>query len=208
MSAERRIFPDYKPLTRPKRSASRLPWFAAGLGIPLLAFGLIGPRNNEPLQAPELTAESAALATPAGSANEAGLEPAPTGPAGPAQTADTAATGTALVGAPATANLGQPAPAGTNVVLKIRRGDSLDRLFARNDLSRADLAALITTDLGRKHLRLVRPGDEITVRLMDLHLSEKRLSFPATTLGHRPIDAVIHFALEDEVVITLSRSLH
>ncbi len=164
MSAERRIFPDYKPLTRPKRSASRLPWFAAGLGIPLLAFGLIGPRNNEPLQAPELTAESAALATRAGSANEAGLEPAPTGPAGPAQTADTAATGTALVGAPATANLGQPAPAGTNVVLKIRRGDSLDRLFARNDLSRADLAALITTDLGRKHLRLVRPGDEITVR--------------------------------------------
>lgn len=153
MSAERRIFPDYKPLNRPSRSAPRLPWFAAGLGIPLIAFGLIGPKSDDSAPGPEAPGQAAAPGTkPATAAIDA------------AQATAAAAPAEAEAEAPAMPDPAQAANAGTELTLTIRRGDSLDRLFARNDLSRADLAALIATDLGRKHLRLVRPGDEITVR--------------------------------------------
>lgn len=152
MSAERRVIPDYKPLNRPQRPANRLPWFAAGLGIPLIAFGLIGPQKNKPDPEPPLSAagESQALANPDSTSQP---EPAAAGPAEPAPSMSAG-----------TADDPPPAETGTELTLKIRRGDSLDRLFARHDLSRSDLAALIATELGRKHLRLVRPGDEITIR--------------------------------------------
>lgn len=163
VSAERRTFPDYKPLNPRKRPASRLPWFAAGLGIPLIAFGLIGTQtqpNTESVSALEADA-------PAGLLDTAPLEAAATvaedAPA-PLSSNDSRTTDNPSLDTPATAEPTAQSPAGTQVVLKIRRGDSLDRLFARNDLSRADLAGLIATDLGRKHLRLVRPGDEIIVR--------------------------------------------
>ena len=153
MSAERRVFPDYKPLNPRKRSSKRLPWFAAGLGIPLLAFALIGPRDDSrPASADEAPTN---MASPKAELLTAGSAPqeAAVSHAGQDRLAPATADGPTL-----------PAPDGTEVVLKIRRGDSLDVLFARNDLSRADLAGMTATELGRKHLRLIRPGDEILVR--------------------------------------------
>jgi murein DD-endopeptidase MepM/ murein hydrolase activator NlpD len=125
-----------------------VPWFVAGVGIPLLAFALIGPQKEadpEPEQAAIAIEEPAAQA----SAEQASSR-AP---------AESAAPAIAAAKLPVAEN-----PAGTDLVMTIRRGDSLDRLFSRNDLSRADLAAIMQTELGRKHLRLVRPGDEIAVR--------------------------------------------
>ena len=147
MSNQRRNIPDYKPMGKARRPASRVPWFAAGVGIPLLAFALIGPRQET---APE--PEQVITDLPA---DEAPAEQATSSPT------LTDSAGTAILAA-------EPAAPeykdGTELVMTIRRGDSLDRLFARNDLSRADLAAIMQTELGRKHLRLVRPGDEIAVR--------------------------------------------
>ena len=57
-------------------------------------------------------------------------------------------------------------------MLIVRRGDSLDRLFRRHNLSAADLAAIMQDDLAKKHLRLVKPGDEIVVLHRDGRISE------------------------------------
>jgi murein DD-endopeptidase MepM/ murein hydrolase activator NlpD len=46
----------------------------------------------------------------------------------------------------------------------VRRGDSLDRLFKRNNLSRTDLANIMDLKIARQHLRLIKPGDRIIVR--------------------------------------------
>lgn len=52
---------------------------------------------------------------------------------------------------------------GRQMILTVGRGDSLDYLFRRNDLSIADLSVIMKQDLARKHLRLIKPGDEIQV---------------------------------------------
>jgi len=49
------------------------------------------------------------------------------------------------------------------ITLTVGRGDSLDYLFRRNNLSIADLSIIMKEDLARKHLRLIRPGDEIDI---------------------------------------------
>jgi murein DD-endopeptidase MepM/ murein hydrolase activator NlpD len=153
VSAERRVFPDYKPLNPPKRAASRLPWFAAGLGIPLIAFALISPQmGSDPAENPAdpLPAEDDTDAALPSTAKIQGLE---TSPAALAESPDETAATIATASRP-----------GQQLVLTVKRGDSLDVLFARHDLSRADLAGMTGTDLGRKHLRIIRPGDEIIVR--------------------------------------------
>jgi murein DD-endopeptidase MepM/ murein hydrolase activator NlpD len=148
VNGERRVLPDYKPLDQPQHAANRLPWFAAGLGIPLLAFALIGPQHRPP--------------PTSGTDNL----PSPPEQVVPDEGPSAATASQVLMAPNAEGSAGHAAPAiaGSELALEIRPGDSLDRLFARNDLSRSDLAGLIATDLGRKHLRLVRPGDQIVVR--------------------------------------------
>ncbi len=149
MTAPHSLMPDYKPATqRPVRRPARVRWFAAGLGIPLVSMGLLG--GPPPSSAPAPVAPAKAVAT---------LIAAP------------AAQATADVAAPAPGNgaeLPLPAepapPPGETVMLTVRRGDSLDRLFARHELSRSDLARIMRIDLARQHLRLIRPGDTIAIR--------------------------------------------
>ncbi|MEO0971604.1 MAG: peptidoglycan DD-metalloendopeptidase family protein [Pseudomonadota bacterium] len=50
------------------------------------------------------------------------------------------------------------------LTLTVQRGDSLDRLFRRHGLSVADLHAMLQLAPASKALRMVRPGDEITIR--------------------------------------------
>ncbi len=54
-------------------------------------------------------------------------------------------------------------PAGTMLSLSVRTGDTLELLFRRNGLSLSDLAAMAGLGDAREHLRLLRPGDTITI---------------------------------------------
>lgn len=56
-----------------------------------------------------------------------------------------------------------PSSAPEPLTLVVNRGDSLDRLFRRHDLSVADLHAMLQLDAAAEGLRLVRPGDEIHI---------------------------------------------
>ena len=51
--------------------------------------------------------------------------------------------------------------------LFVRSGDSLDRLFRRNDLSLADLAAMASLQEAREHLVRLKPGDAIQIAHRD-----------------------------------------
>ena len=80
--------------------------------------------------------------------------------------------GTAAVPAPVpgtAGNDGNPpeVPPGRLVTLKVRSGDSLDKLFRRNDISTLDLAYIKKLDEAARHLKTIRPGDRIDVRHAD-----------------------------------------
>ena len=86
---------------------------------------------------------------------------------------------------------------GEELTLKVRRGDSLDRMFKRNKLSRADLASIMKLDDARKHLRLIKPGDEILVRHSEGNI--QTLSKPVS-LGERLAIQRIGDSFEAEMI--------
>ena len=71
------------------------------------------------------------------------------------------------------------------LVLDVQRGDTLDSLFRESGLSVVDLAEILQLDMARQNLRVLQPGDTISVRhdgstvlvevyryLLDTHLFE------------------------------------
>jgi murein DD-endopeptidase MepM/ murein hydrolase activator NlpD len=120
----------------------RLPWFATGFGLPLLAIGFVVP---DPGYQDALRLDQAL----------AGIRPVFSLPllANPAEPSSVGAFGDpeALVGGHQT------------VTLQVRRGDTLDQLFRRQRLSLNDLAEIMRLAPAKEHLRLLRPGDEIKV---------------------------------------------
>ncbi|MEO0424884.1 MAG: peptidoglycan DD-metalloendopeptidase family protein [Pseudomonadota bacterium] len=56
------------------------------------------------------------------------------------------------------------APSPSQLTLTVQRGDSLDRLFRRHGLSVGDLHRMLRLDEAAQALRMVRPGDEITIQ--------------------------------------------
>jgi murein DD-endopeptidase MepM/ murein hydrolase activator NlpD len=158
------LLTDYKSQSRrPRRAAFRvLPWFAAGLGIPLISVGLMNNGPQSPAPGVEPATDAAQVAVDDELKAEAEIAAAESGEpdADPAQSQQSISA--------------EAAPAGAELVLTVKAGDSLDRLFGRSDLSRADLAKIMDLDLGRQYLRLLRPGDQIQVRhdgpmLLSLH---------------------------------------
>ena len=80
-----------------------------------------------------------------------------------------ATSGTASSGqAPAAlaAAIAAPAPADSveNLILEVQPGDTLDSLFRSSGLSLVDLAEIMQLDATPKHLRVLRPGDVLSVR--------------------------------------------
>ncbi len=148
-----RFTKDYKSLElNGRRTIRRTPWFIAGVGVPLICVAFILPKTPFESADPELSQQSGfvAIETPIA---------APT----------VAVAGEDAANAVATPNIDvEPQPAaelpGNSLTLKVRRSDSLDRLFKRHNLSRTDLANIMMLDPARKHLRLVKPGDEILIR--------------------------------------------
>jgi murein DD-endopeptidase MepM/ murein hydrolase activator NlpD len=136
---------DYKPTqAKPQPRGHWLLWFIAGLGAPLITVAIMLPNSDlpPPLVADDPVIEMKAVASQT-TKPETVLTPSKEIPV--------------YVAAPETV------PVGERTVLTIRRGDTLDQLFRRNNLSIADLALILQQKLAKQHLRLIKPGDEIIV---------------------------------------------
>jgi len=146
-----RFTQDYKSLNlNGRRPIRRTPWFIAGAGVPLICVAFIlpkAPTDPASLDPPATQAGSATIDIPA-------IEPATTSANARITPGNLPDTGPEPV----------PEPPGKILTLTVHHSDSLDRLFKRHGLSRSDLAKIMALDLARKHLRLVKPGDEIQVR--------------------------------------------
>jgi murein DD-endopeptidase MepM/ murein hydrolase activator NlpD len=61
----------------------------------------------------------------------------------------------------AATDIGDAQPEGESLVVRVKSGDSLDRLFRRHGLSVTDLANMLKVKEARNALALIKPGDEI-----------------------------------------------
>ena len=155
MGGPQRFIHDYKTTDfGERRKFHRAPWFIAGLGIPLICLAFILPKS-ELSEIPETV--------PAEFAEATAVDTSFTEPERLPAIVDESAFET--MAEPAVSE--EAAEPGTELMLTVRNGDSLDRLFRRNSLSRADLAEIMKLGDAKKHLRLVRPGDEIQIRHED-----------------------------------------
>lgn len=129
----------------------RLPWFATGLGLPLLSLGFLMPDAGyqQALRLDQALSEIRPVFTLPLLFNSTELVPA--GGFGDPEVATGASSG---------------------LTLKIRRGDTLDRLFRREGLDLGELATIMRLEPAREKLRLLKPGDQIVVRHDDAGIQE------------------------------------
>ena len=152
MGAPQRFIHDYNTTDfGEKRKFRRLPWFVAGLGIPLICVAFILPKTENSI---------VAVPTAEAFAKTSLIDTVVTVP----QTTPAAQDLAQVPSIDLDQTLVEQPVSATTLTLKVRPGDSLDRLFRRNDLHLADLAELMQLEVAKKHLRLVKPGDEIVVR--------------------------------------------
>lgn len=165
---------DYKsPLRRPEIKSQPLRWFAAGLGIPLLlTAGFLLAQREEVADDPEspvlLAAAPEALQESAMSATE---DPSTSEVEDIVYTDESMEQGAQPLTGPTAEDLAQfHPPLMLNDVdadllrITVARGDTLDRIFRRNDLDLGDLAAIASLPDAKEHLRILRPGDQIEIR--------------------------------------------
>lgn len=136
--AQQTIRHDYRPTHQTHEfPLKRIGWFAAGIGLPLVALGFVLPERAPAPENPLATLAQEQVAPDT-------VAPQPV----------------ASVEAPVTG----PVPSAATLELTISPGDTLDRLFRRHELSMADLANMMRLEPARKHLRILRPGDEVLIR--------------------------------------------
>ena len=155
---------DYKDSDTPERTPlvplllnrRGLHWFAVGLVLPLLAVMLLlGGEPDEPVQTAAATASltpntQLALLAPGERTRLALPPPANSGGAGQLLRPEQIERNALLA-------------QGELITLTVRSGDSLDRMFRRNDLSISDLAAMVDLPEGGPNLARLNPGDKIEV---------------------------------------------
>ncbi|MEL7312502.1 MAG: peptidoglycan DD-metalloendopeptidase family protein [Pseudomonadota bacterium] len=121
-----------------------LVWFAVGLGLPLIlvAFAVI-LRDDAPEAAPPV-ADQPSMSAP--------------------ETAPLTTQQVAVVETPLPAiDPPAPEPVYPELTLTIDRGDTLDALFRRHELSVGDLMTIVGLDAAKEPLRMLKPGDELSV---------------------------------------------
>ncbi len=179
---------DYKAKLPESQTKSRpLRWFITGLGIPLLAsalFLVLTRPADEPVD--PIVASPAPIDAPADVTVSAELSNMPAAGAPSADDAVLAAEAAVFSSklSPEPAPLvPQPAfhpplvfeePDYESVLVTIRRGDTLDKVFREHGIDRGDLAQIAKLPEASEHLRMLKPGDEIEIRhvdgdLMSLH---------------------------------------
>ena len=153
---------DYKPSTTgsPEKPSSAIPWFAFGLGLPLigiaLMFALRGTAGDEAHADTQHVAATAVRTPP--TIILATLDESDTVELDPPVSTDEAVAISTFY-----SPMLPPEPQFDTVSLAIRRGDTLDQLFRKHGLSRSDLAAIIKLPDAKQHLRILKPGDELLI---------------------------------------------
>jgi murein DD-endopeptidase MepM/ murein hydrolase activator NlpD len=188
---------DYKPTATPNvKKSSPLPWFAAGLGLPLAGITTYLILADEPADATVndvLVEEAVVIVDDSIAPLEAPLDTTGIEIAENDLPADVA---------PAFHPPLALAPEYAKIELTVRRGDTLDRLFRRNDLDIADLAMMLRVPEAAPHLKKLIPGDELLIehdegRLISLYreldltsalrVAREESSFSAELID-RPLD--------------------
>lgn len=169
---------DYKPSAAVKtKKQNVLPWFAAGLGLPLVAVTVYlalptapasDQMRHDVLPAEAITDSNAHFALT--NLTET------VGPAAPYVIAEASAE---LVSSDDAAPgeslpefhppLALP-PEYQSLQLTIKRGDTLDRLFRRNNLSLGDLAVMVRLPEAAPYLKKLIPGDQLLIEHDDSRL--------------------------------------
>ena len=217
---------DYKPnVTSAAKKKSPLPWFAAGLGIPVVGMSLflmqasgsdattaeplLHASPEAPIAAPAYDSENivATAETPAPAEAQAQAEPAiePVDKAVAELVAELDAEPTNVAAIAAPSIFQSPlklAPEYERIKLTVKRGDTLDRLFRRNNLDIGHLAMMLNLPDAAPYLKKVMPGDELIIEhdggdLMSLYRElsvtsalkiEKEETGYAATMIERPLD--------------------
>jgi murein DD-endopeptidase MepM/ murein hydrolase activator NlpD len=136
---------DYKPSAEKKPEKSKaLQWFVVGLGIPLAGLALVSALSTTtpvapPPQEPILTA-----ADSIGVTSEVTMD-------------------RVFAEVPLVLTEAMNPPPYQTLTLTIRRGDTLDKLFRKHDLSLGDLSRISKLDEARKRFRQLKPGDEFRI---------------------------------------------
>jgi murein DD-endopeptidase MepM/ murein hydrolase activator NlpD len=163
---------DYKPSVKKRdKKQSALPWFAAGVGLPLAAVAVYLSLAKSP-------ADASTDAEPLAEAAPAPQEMLYADASVPMEFADESIELAAEdVVEPPFPGFHPPLelpPEYDVLQLTIRRGDTLDRLFRKNDLDLGDLASIVALEDAAPYLKKLIPGDELLIehdgrRLMSLY---------------------------------------
>jgi murein DD-endopeptidase MepM/ murein hydrolase activator NlpD len=131
---------DYKPsASRQPAKSKALQWFAVGLGIPLLAVTLMNTLDQPALQEP-------VSSTPVISSSPHEPPIVPLVDQG------------ALIEEVA-ALLPEPVPQFDKLVLNVSSGDTMEKLFRKNNLSLGHLMTIAKLDEAKTRFRRIKPGD-------------------------------------------------
>ncbi len=135
---------DYKQSAsdQPKKSKA-LQWFAVGLGIPLIAVALVSTLDSTP---PQEVISSAPVMS-------ASLDEPPIVPP----------VDQAVLLEEAAALMPEPVPEFDKLVLTIRSGDTMERLFRKNNLDLGHLMSIAELDEAKTRFRRIKPGDVFEV---------------------------------------------
>jgi murein DD-endopeptidase MepM/ murein hydrolase activator NlpD len=135
---------DYKPsASRQPAKSKALQWFAVGLGIPLIAVALMNTLDQPtPLQP---------------------VSSAPIMSASPDEPLIVPLVDQAVLIEEAAALLPEPAPEFAKLVLNVSSGDTMEKLFRKNNLSMGHLMSIVALDEAKTRFRRIKPGDVFEV---------------------------------------------
>lgn len=148
---------DYKPSSgAPVKKSKAVHWFAFGLGLPLGIVALVLAIGSTP---PEIVIVDEDLLTTIASVT-------PNAQLVEMEVVENKIETPRAASLPASFHppLAPPAPDYDSVSVTIRIGDTLDQLFRKHGLDLGQLATIIRLPDASKHLRMLRPGDEIEIK--------------------------------------------
>jgi murein DD-endopeptidase MepM/ murein hydrolase activator NlpD len=139
---------DYKQSAsdQPKKSKA-LQWFAVGLGLPLIAVALVSTLDKTTPQLPQASAPVMMAAVD---------EPPFVPHVDEAELLEEAA-----------ALLAGPVPEFAELVLNVSSGDTMEKLFRKNNLNLGHLMSIAALDEAKQRFRRIKPGDVFEVTHLD-----------------------------------------